>query len=51
MITKRSKLYVPYLVMQIKYESMPVYIKNKKGGPTYIIVLKWAFRFEYISKK
>ena len=51
MITKRSKVYVPYLLMQMKYESITVYIKNKKGGAVYIIILKWALHFEYISKE
>ena len=51
MVTKGSEFYVPYLFMQIKYKSITVYIKNKKGGATYIIVLKWALYFEYISKE
>ena len=30
-ITKWSKVDVPYSYMQIKYKSVNVYIKNKKG--------------------
>ena len=32
MITKTSTGYAPYLYTQIKYKSITVYIKNKKGG-------------------
>ena len=32
MITIRSKVYVSYLYMLLKYKSLTVYIKNKKGG-------------------
>ena len=40
MITKTSTGYAPYLYTQIKYKSITVYIKNKKGGSAYIIVSK-----------
>ena len=35
-----SKVYVPNLYAQIKYESTPVYIENKKGGGAYISIKK-----------
>ena len=37
-ITKWSKVYVPYSYMQIKYKSVNVYIKNKKGWDVSVIV-------------
>ena len=50
-ITKRSKVYVLYLYVQIEYKSITVYIKNKIGGCAYIIVLQGTVHLEYISKK
>ena len=46
MITKRSKVYVPYLYARIKYKSKPVYIKNKKGGGAHIIIWKGTLHFK-----
>ena len=51
MISKRSKVYVPYLFMQIKYKSITGYIKNQKGGGAYIIVPKGTLRFKYVYKE
>ena len=51
MITKRSKVYVPYLYTRIKYKSITVYIKTKKGGGAYIILSKSTLHFKYISKE
>ena len=51
MITKRSKVYAPYLYAQIKYKSIPVYIKNKKRGVAYIIISKETVQFKYVSKE
>ena len=46
MITKRSRVYVPYLYVWIRYKSKPVYIKNKKGGGAYIMILKGTVNFK-----
>ena len=51
MITKRSKYYVPYLYVWIKYKSKPVYIKNKKGWGTYIIIWKGTVHFKKQTKR
>ena len=61
MISKRSKVYVTYLYIQIKYKSITGYIKNKKsisfciknqkGGGAYIIVANRALHFKYIFKE
>ena len=51
MITKRSKVYVPYLYAWIKYKSITVYIKNKKGGGSYIIISKGTVQYWYVSKE
>ena len=40
MITKRLKIYVFYLYMQIKYKSVTAYIKIKQGWSAYITVSK-----------
>ena len=46
MITKILKVYIPYLYMQVKYESVTLYIKNKNRGGIYIIVSKGTFCFK-----
>ena len=51
MITKRSKLYVPYLYTRRKDKSIPVYIKKKKGGGAYIIVSKRTLPFKHMFPK
>ena len=51
MIAVRSKVYVCYLYMWIKYKSIIVYIKNKKRRAAYIIVPKGTFHFKYASKE
>ena len=51
MVTKRSKLYVPYLYTRRKDKSIPVYIKNKKGGVAYIIVSKRTLHFKHMFPK
>ena len=51
MITKRLKVYVPYLYTRIKYKSIPAYHKNKKGGDACIIVLEEAPHFKYVFKE
>ena len=44
MITKvLQKVSVSYLYTQIKYRSIYVYIKNKKGRGAYIMLLKKLF--------
>ena len=50
MITKRLKVYVPYLNTWIKYKSIPAYYK-KKGGDAYIVVLEEAPHFKYVFKE
>ena len=51
MITKRSKVYVSYLYMWVKYKSVTVYMKNeKKKSCLHITVSKGTLHFKYVSK-
>ena len=50
MVTKRSKVYVPYLFMLTKCKNVTIYIKNKKNGGAYIIAPKRNLHFKYISQ-
>ena len=51
MITKRSKVYVPYLYMQIKEQrSIPIYVKNKNGVGSNIIISKITLDFKCFQR-
>ena len=50
MITKRSKVCVPYLYAQRKCKSKPVYTKNKKGGGDSIIIPNGTVHFKKQTK-
>ena len=45
MTTKRSKVYVPYLYLPLKYKSIHVCIKIKEGWGAYIIISKGTVHF------
>ena len=49
MITKRSKVYVPYLYIRINCKSITIWIKKEWGA--YIIVSKGNLHFKYVSKE
>ena len=51
MITKKSKGDALYLYTPIKYKSITVYIKNKTGSGTQVIVSKGTLHFEYAFKE
>ena len=50
MITKKSKVYVSYLYMQIKCRSITFYIKNKTRGGAQTIASKGTLHFKYVFK-
>ena len=51
MIIKRSKVYVTYLYIQIKYKSITVYVNNKTRGGDKIIVSKGTLHLKYVPNE
>ena len=51
MIIKRLNAYVLIFIRELKYRSVPAYVKNKKGVGAYIIISKGTLHFEYVSKE
>ena len=40
-----------YPIRGLKYKSIPVYVKNKKGVGVYMIISKETIHFKYVSKE